>query len=341
MSTPSPATPRSAVAPEVDRLALAGALAAVYVIWGSTYYAMRVALETMPPLTMAGIRFLVAGGLLYAWLRARDTPAPRPREWGAAAITGALLLAVGNGAVVFAQQWVSSSLAAIVVATMPLWATVFAAAFGQRPTRAELLALVLGAGGVVLLNADGEIVAHGLGPLVILLAPVAWAFGSMWSRRLPLPAGPMTVATQMLAGGAFLLAGGLARGERFDAVPSAPSLAALAYLIVFGSLVAFTAYTWLLRSTRPAVATSYAYVNPLVAVAIGVGVAGETIGATAWAGGALILASVVLVQRAARRADPARDVGVGRVAGVARSRRSVPGSATDQLTLTGSGTRRC
>src|SRR5687768_7707837 len=180
------------------RFLIVACLAAVYVIWGSTYYGMRVGLESFPPFLMSGSRFLLGGVILYAFLRLRGAPAPSARAWGASAITGGLLFGIGNGAVAFAQQWISSSLAAIVVCTMPLWAALIARFFGQMPGRWEIAGLVLGFLGVIVLNADGQLTATNPLALVILLAPPAWALGSLWGKRLPLPDGNMAVATQMI-----------------------------------------------------------------------------------------------------------------------------------------------
>lgn len=271
------------------------ALAAVYLIWGSTYYAMRLALAGLPPLTMAGIRFFLAGGGFYLVLRWRGAPRPTLSQWKSAGVLGAFLLVGGNGLVAYGQQWASSSLAAIVVATMPLWAALFARAGGQRPTTSERAGLWIGFAGVVILNAGGELGTLAPGALLILLAPVSWAWGSMKSRTLPQAPRGMGIAAMMLTAAFALFALGWLRGERISAVPSAESLAALAYLIVFGSIVGLSAYTFLLDNVRPVLATSYAYVNPVVAVAIGVGLGGEAVrGSTLLALG-VILAGVALV----------------------------------------------
>ena len=282
------------------------ALLAVYLIWGSTYLAMSIALESFTPFVMGGIRFTIAGAVMYAALRLRGTPAPTRKEWSAAARTGLLLLAGGNGLVAVGQQWVSSSVAAVVVATMPLWAALFASAQGQRPSRLEWIGLLIGFGGAALLHAGGDLTAGHAGALVILLAPVCWALGSMWSRRLPLPAGPMATAAQMVSGGIAMATLAVIRGEPLAIAPSGRSVLALIYLAVFGSIVAFTAYGYLLRNTRPAIATSYAYVNPLVAIILGVVVGGELVGAMTWSAAAVIVAGVVILSIAKNRAAPAR-----------------------------------
>ncbi len=283
------------------KLEIGLALLAVYVIWGSTYFAIRVALEGFPPFLMAGIRFVIAGGVLYSTLRAGGAPAPTRDEWRSSAWTGALLLIGGNGTVCFAEQSVSSSLAAIVVATMPLWAVLVAALWGERPSRVELVGVVLGFVGVAILNAGGGLEAHGIRAVLLLLAPVCWSLGSLASRRVGLPRGPMASAAQMLCGGAGMLVIGAVRGESIPVFPGLRSLLALAYLITFGSLVAFRAYGFLLRTTRPATATSYAYVNPVVAVLLGVAFAGESLRPAALVGAAVILASLVALSYGKRR----------------------------------------
>lgn len=278
-----------------NRLGVGLALLAVYLIWGSTYLAIRITLESFPPFRMAGIRFVIAGSTLYLLLRLRGAAAPQPRQWAGAALVGALLLVGGNGGVIFAEQWVASGLAALGIATVPIWAALFAGLWGRWPTRGEWLGLGIGFVGVVLLNLDGNLRASPLGAITLLGAAMSWALGTVWSRRLSLPDGLMSSAAQMLtAGGLFLLIS-LLRGERLAALPSARSLLALLYLIVFGALVAFSAYTYLLNHVKPALATSHAYVNPIVAVALGVGIAGERITGVAIAAMLVILSGVGLL----------------------------------------------
>jgi drug/metabolite transporter (DMT)-like permease len=276
------------------------ALFVLYVIWGSTYFAIRVGLEGFPPLLLAGTRFLAAGGLLLAWLKARGTPWPDAAGWRAGAVVGVLLCAA-NGLVTAAERDVSSSVAAVVVASMPLWAVVMAGLWREWPSGGEVAGLVVGLAGVVLLQSGGELSAQPLGAALLVISTWSWALGSMWSRRLPLPAGAMASAVQMLAGGAALTAVGLLRGERLQALPAARPVAAWAYLALFGSLAGYTAYNFLLRRVRPALATSYAYVNPAVAVAIG-GAAGEEVGWRSVVALALILGGVGIV---AARGRPA------------------------------------
>ncbi len=282
-------------------LVFVAALLAVYLLWGSTYLAIRVALETIPPFTLGALRFLLAGGGLYLFLRLRGAPVPSPREWRAATITGVLLFVGGNGFVVLGEQWVSSGLVALVVGTMPLWAALFAGASGQRSSGREWLGLALGFLGITVLSLGGDLHAAGAGAVLVLLAPVCWALGVVLGRRGPLPVGAMAAASQMLSGGVVLLGLSLVRGETLHAVPSGRSLFALFYLIVFGSLVGFTAYGYLLRNTRTAVANSYAYVNPIVAIVLGAALAGEAVSPATWIAAAIILSGVAVLGLAGPR----------------------------------------
>jgi drug/metabolite transporter (DMT)-like permease len=283
------------------RSLVVAAYVAVCVLWGSTYLAIRIALEGFPPFFISAARFVVAGGVLYAAARARGERPPRPVEWGASVLTGALFFVVGNGLLNVAEKTVSSGLASVLVATMPLWATIFARAFGDRMTRAEVAGIALGLVGVVVLNFGGELRASPGGAALALLAPMGWALGSIAGKKLPLPRGVMRTATQMLGGGAVLLVVSLGAREPLPTAPSVRAIVAVAYLGVFGSLVGFTAYTYLLEHTRPAIATSYAYVNPVIAVLLGVVFAGERFGAGSLAGTVIVLAAVVVVGRARLR----------------------------------------
>ncbi|MFI5143658.1 MAG: drug/metabolite exporter YedA [Thermoanaerobaculales bacterium] len=271
------------------------ALLTVYVIWGSTYLAIRIALEGFPPFLMAGARFVIAGGALFTFLRSRGAPGPSRRQWLGAAAIGGLLLVGGNGGVVFAEQTVASGLTALGVATVALWAALFAGLWGHWPRRFEWVGLVLGFGGVALLNLGGSLRASPAGSVALAVATMSWAFGSMWSRHLDLPSGLMASAAEMLTGGAMLLLLSAAVREPWPVLHSTRPLWALAYLVVFGSWLGFSAYVFLLRRVRPAVATSYAYVNPVIAVLLGVAFAGESIATNEWLAMPVILAGVALV----------------------------------------------
>ncbi|MBI2976950.1 MAG: drug/metabolite exporter YedA [Chloroflexi bacterium] len=288
------------------RITVGLALLSVYLIWGSTYLGIRFALESFPPLLMAGFRFLIAGTLMFTFLRLRGTPMPTRRQWLGAAVIGAFLLGGGNGGVTFAEQWVSSGLAAVVIASMPLWAALFGGLWKRWPNRLEWVGLMVGFAGVAVLNLEHDFRANPLGAIVLFGAAISWAFGSVLSGRLQLPKGPMSSAAQMLVGGVLMLALGALSGERITALPSARSAAAFGYLITFGSLIAFSSYAYLLRTVRPTLATSYAYVNPLVAVGLGVLLGGEKITAAGLIATLVILGGVGLV--AMGRARPTRPV---------------------------------
>ena len=252
-------------------------LLSLYFLWGGTYLAMRIALQGFPPFILAGVRQLTAGILLFLFLWLRKCALPTRKQWLTAIVVGGLLLVVGNGGVVFAEQWVSSGLAALALGAIPLWAAVFSGLFGRWPTRMEWFGLGLGFSGLVLLNLENGLHANPLGAIVLFVAPIGWAFGSILSQHLPSPKGLMASASQMLAGGVLLFIVGFATGEHMTSMPGPRPLAAMAYLIIGGSLIAFSAYGYLLRNVRPALATRYAYVNPLVAVGLGVALAGEQI----------------------------------------------------------------
>lgn len=277
------------------------ALLAVYFIWGSTYLAIRVAVHDIAPFLMLSGRFVIAGLLLYGWLRARGAANPGWRQWLSSAAVGGLLLGGGNGGVGFAEQSVPSGLAALVIGTTPLWMAVFGAFWGRRPRWLEVAALAIGIAGVALLNAKGPLGAHPLPTLVLLFSAVFWAFGSVWSKALPMPGGAMSSALEMITGGGVLLVISLIRGEHLPHAVSSGAWLAVAYLIVVGSLVGFSAYLYLLETVRPALATSYAYVNPVVAVALGVVLAGEAFTARIGIALLVILSSVVLVVLASQR----------------------------------------
>jgi drug/metabolite transporter (DMT)-like permease len=277
------------------------AYAVVSVVWGATYFAIRIALGSFPPFLLGAIRYVSAGLLLLAIGRARGARWPTRREWGAAAVTGALFFVVGNGLVNVAEGSVSSGLVAVLVATMPLWTALLARVGGQRPSASELLGLVLGLAGVVVMHGDAQLRASPLGTLAALLAPAGWAVGSIASQRLVLPPGILRAGAQMLTGGLVLVLVSLGSGEALPAVVSARAWGALLYLILFGSMIGFSAYSYLLAHTRPTVAASYTYVNPVIAVLLGVALAGERLALASVVGAALIVAAVALVIRSRAR----------------------------------------
>jgi len=295
------------------------ALVAVYVVWGSTYLALRFGLEGFPPFILNGLRFLAAGGAMYVVLRRRSVPAPTRGQWWNTIRMGLLMLVGGVALVTLAEdQGVGSGVAATAVAAMPLWAALMSGLFGRWPTHREWIGLSIGFAGVLVLGREGDLQASPLGMALVVIAPVLWAFGSVWGSRQDLPVPLMATAAQLLAGGAALMVLGPLRGERLNEMPPLAAWLALAYLIVMGSIVAYTAYVYLLRAVRPALATSYAYVNPVVAVALGLTLGGETITGPAWIALPLILVGVGLVvtarTRHERKLSPA--VPLPRVVGV-------------------------
>ncbi|SFK49333.1 drug/metabolite exporter YedA [Rhodanobacter glycinis] len=276
-------------------------LLALYVIWGSTYLGIHFALASYPPFLLAGVRFLCAGGLLFGYLRLRGVAPPSPRQWRNAAVTGILLLGLGNGLVCFAEERVSSGIAAVAVASMPLFAALFSGFYNDWPSRRESLGLAIGFAGVIVLNLGSSLSGSRLGALALLAAAAAWAFGSVWSKRQDMPSGPMNTAAQMLCGSAALLVMGFGGGERLPAHPTAHATLALAYLVVFGSLIGFSAFLYVLKHARPVLATSYAYVNPPVAVLFGLLLAGEHVGPFDLAGMAVILLGVAVITLARQK----------------------------------------
>lgn len=280
------------------------AFAAVYIIWGSTYLAIFYAIETLPPLLMAAARFLVAGAILYAWA-GRSVRMPTRAEWKAAAVIGALLLLGGNGAVVWAEQLIPSGVAALLVSITPCWMVLLEWLWnrGERPGVRTALGLVLGFGGLVLLIGPSALAGsgaiHPLGALVVLVGSLCWATGSIYSRRAPRPPGALLfTGMQMLCGGTLLLIAGSIGGEFADFHPAAVStrsLLALLYLIVFGAIIAYSAYVWLLRVVSPARVSTYAYVNPVVAVLLGWALAGEPLSPRMAVAAAIIVAGVALI----------------------------------------------
>jgi len=258
------------------RTKIALSIVAVYVIWGSTYLGLRFALESFPPFLLGGIRYSLAGLLAYVLARRSGLRSPTAREWRASLLTGFLLFALGNGLVGVAEHWIDSGVASVVVATAPLWAVLFASLFGDRPSRTEMIGLALGLCGVVLLQRGDALGGSMIGIVAIVVAPMAWSRGAVLGAHVSLPQGAMASASQMITGGAWMLAISFVRGEQMKPL-TASALIAFAYLVVFGSFVAFSAFQFLLRHTRPALANSGAFVNPIVALVLGALIAGEVL----------------------------------------------------------------
>jgi drug/metabolite transporter (DMT)-like permease len=303
------------------------ALGTLYILWGSTYLAIRIGVATMPPLLMAATRFLIAGALMYGWAARRGDIAgrvPPRRHWLAALVVGGLLLAGGNGGVTYAEQTIASGVAALVVATVPVWMALLAHLTGQeRLNRLVGAGLVLGIAGVALVahpwsGAPGEV----QGVVIVVFAALAWAVGSLYARRADLPRSPILVTgMEMLCGGAVLLVAAAIHGELGRVHPerfSTASILALVYLVFFGSIIAFSAYVYLLNHVSAALAGTYAFVNPAVAVVLGAVVLSEPLSPFVLAGGAVIIAGVALVVAGRQaRTRPLRAGAPGREAEVA------------------------
>ena len=308
-----------------SRAKVIAAFAAVYIIWGSTYLAIRYAIETVPPFLMASVRFLIAGGLLYVWMRRRGAPTPTRQNWLAALVVGGLLLFIGNGAVVWSEQHVPSGMVSLLVATVPLWMVLleWAAPGGRRPSRGVAVGIAMGLAGLFILVGPDAFTSTGsipiAGALVLVIGSLSWAFGSLYSGKAALPKEPlMATATEMLGGGVLLMGMSLATSEwdRVDlGAVSTTSVLALLYLIFIGSLVGFSAYIWLLTASTPARVSTYAYVNPVVAVFLGWAFANEPISARMLVAAAIIITAVALItagqhgqkQEHAESRDPAPD----------------------------------
>jgi drug/metabolite transporter (DMT)-like permease len=283
------------------------ALGVVYVVWGSTYLAIRVADRTIPPFLMAGARFLVAGSLLFAWAvrrgDERGEDRPGPRQWLAATVAGGLLLAGGNGAVVWAETRVDSGVAALVIATVPIWMAVMTAVRDRRGVSIRVLGgLVVGFGGTALLihateRGSGQAAVGAVA--VVVIGAISWALGSVLSQRLPLPRRPLVAtAMEMVSGGVLLFLASVVSGELFHFHPgdvSGESLAGLLYLITVGSWAGFTAYVWLLKNASTSLVSTYAYVNPVIAVFLGWAILGEHVGGMTLVAAALVVGAVALI----------------------------------------------
>jgi len=288
-----------------SRSRVIAAFVAVYVVWGSTYLAIRYAVETIPPFLMVGTRFFVSGVLLYAWSRSRGDERPTSAQWRDAAIAGLLLLCCGNGAVAWAEQRVPSGLAALLVAIVPLWMVLvdWFRPGGVRPSLVVLAGVIVGLVGLDVLIGPQTLTGHGdidrIAVVVLIVASLAWALGSVYNRYGTRPSSAvMSTGLQMIAGSAGLLLAAFIGGE-FGAIHIArisfASWMGWLYLVTLGSLVGFTAYVYLLRAVSPAKASTYAYVNPVVAVFLGWAIAGEPVTPRTLAAAAIILSGVAMI----------------------------------------------
>jgi len=297
-------------------IVLAAAFAAVYIFWGSTYLAIKFAIETMPPFIMAGSRFLTAGGILFILaVLSKDFEMPTWRQWRTSLIVGILLLLGGNGGVVFAEKHISSSLAALLIASEPFWIVLLSWLWlkNGRPGARVVMGLAVGFLGVAFLVSGGGADDASAGyrtaaTVAIILAGLSWAAGSIYGLKAPTPKSSLlTAGMQMISGGAVLMLVSFPKGEWSDfelAQVSWNSWFGLAYLIVFGSLIGFTAYSWLLKNAQPSMVATYAYVNPVIAVLLGWGIGGESLTAQMLVGAVFVVVSVILVTMQKKEEQP-------------------------------------
>ncbi len=314
-------SPPAAAAPPTWKVAVA--LGIVYVVWGSTYLFIAIMVQTLPPLVAAGVRYSAAGSILLvaliAWHRLRGQRLERPTllHWRSAVIIGALLLLGGNGGVVLGEVLIPSGIAALIIATSPIWMAIFEALVARvRPSRLAMAGLVAGTTGVAILVVplEGTEPIHPVGIALVAASAITWSIGTVYSRRAPQPKSPFQEAgLQMLAGGLLLLVAGVVRGELTAVDPSTfstESVLAVLYLIVFGSLAAFTAYIWLLNHISIGVVSTSAYVNPVVAVALGVLILDEAMTPRAWLAAVIIIGAVIALITGRPRADSAPEPSV-------------------------------
>ena len=271
------------------------ALFCTYFIWGSTYLAIRFGLESFPPFLMAGVRFTVAGVILYTVMRFMGSENPTLSEWKGASIVGLLLPALGNGTVCYVQQTVSSSVAALAIATAPIWMAIFSSVWGHHITRQEWVGIFLGVLGIGLLNLGGSLHGDYVSALLLIFAAASWSFGSIWGKHLPMPKGLMGAACQMIAGGIALMIASTYFNESWPENISAKSWGAMLFLIVLGSIVAYSAFQYLLKAVRPLIASSNTFVNPIVAFAVGIWFANEHVTQNEVIALAVILLGVALI----------------------------------------------
>jgi drug/metabolite transporter (DMT)-like permease len=271
------------------------ALFCTYFIWGSTYLALRFGIESFPPFLLVGVRFTVAGVILYAVMRYLGAPNPTQKQWLGATAVGVLLPVFGNGTVTYVQQTVSSSVAALAISTAPIWMAIFSSLYGHKINTREWLGIAVGFVGIVLLNLGGSLHGDYLNAFLLIFAAASWSLGSVLGKHIAMPSGLMSAACQMLMGGLVMLVVSALHGDTWPTQISTKSWGALVFLVVLGSLVAYSAYMYLLKTVRPLVASSNTFVNPVVAFAVGIWFAGETITAIEYAALAVILVGVFLV----------------------------------------------
>ncbi len=286
------------------RWLILAAFAAVYIIWGSSYLGIHFALETMPPFFMAGLRFVLAGGLLIAWALLRGSPFPNWKHWRSAVIVGFMLFVLNNSLIVFAEkEGVPTGVVALLIATTPIWIVIINALRGQKPTRGVAGGIALGFVGIALLIGPAKLASgasfNPLWSVGVIVAAMFWALGSMYARSAPLPSSsPLSTGMQLFMGGLMQLMLSAGTGELATVDPaqfSAKSWLAVIYLVIFASIIAFTAFVWLMRVCPPERVATYAYVNPVIAVFLGWALAGETLTPLTLVAAAVIVASVVMI----------------------------------------------
>ena len=275
-------------------LLVGACLLAVYIVWGTTYFAIKVAIEGIAPFFLVGTRFVAAGVLLLGWQALRGAPMPTTRQWGGAALVGFLLLVVGNGAVSVAEHWVSSGATVALISIMPLATALWSGAFGDWPRRAEWIAIVLGGAGAAIMLLGRDLQGSIFGTLLILLGTISWSLGTVLFRRLDIPHGPTGFGAEMLTAGLMGLVISAALGEHWTMPHVAHVWWAWGYLVVFGSLIAFSAYRFVVERVSASLAATYAYVNPPVALAVGWWLGNETFSANVLVGLPVVLGAVAL-----------------------------------------------
>jgi drug/metabolite transporter (DMT)-like permease len=273
---------------------IAACLLSVYIIWGTTYFAIKVGIAGSPPFFLIGTRFLVAGAVLMAWQALRRQPMPTLRQWRGAALVGFLLLVVGNGGVAVAERWVSSGATVALISIMPLGTALWSGAFGNWPRRLEWVAIALGGVGAAVMLMGRDLQGSIAGTLVILLSITCWSLGTVLSRRVDIPHGPTGFGAEMLTAGLLLLLLSAMLGEHWALPHSAPVWWAWGYLVVFGSLIAFSAYRFVVERVSPTLASTYAYINPPVALFVGWGLGNETFSSNILFGLPIVLGAVAL-----------------------------------------------
>ncbi|HTD74782.1 MAG TPA: drug/metabolite exporter YedA [Steroidobacteraceae bacterium] len=289
-----PPNPTQPAALKPSAWLIGACLLAVYIVWGTTYFAIKVAIEGIAPFFLVGTRFIVAGGLLMGWQMLRGAPMPTARQWRGAAVVGFLLLVVGNGAVSVAEHWVSSGATVALISIMPLATALWCGAFGDWPRRGEWIAIAMGGVGAAIMLLGRDLQGNITGTLLILFGTISWSLGTVLSRRLDIPHGPTGFGAEMLTAGVMGIVISAALGEHW-AIPHAPHVWwAFGYLVVFGSLIAFSAYRFVVERVSPSLAATYAYVNPPVALLVGWWLGSETFSENVLVGLPVVLGAVAL-----------------------------------------------